>query len=290
MQFAIIGAIVSALGFGLANIVIKKALNNTSIAQTLLGSMLSGVFFLVLLVLFNGFTGNISWQMIVTLAILAIGEVALYLSLYKALEVSDVTVAVGIINTYPIVSTIVAILFLHEAVHFLTIVYILLLVFGAILISIDWADIKLNKFNKQSFSKGLPWALLSLLIHSIYFPSLGNVTSSGNWEIKLLIVKIFASIILFTWFVLIKRSKFVLTKNKILAGILLGLLEVVGWIGLSYASSNSIGLIAVIVALGSSAPLVTAIVARIYLKEKLHPFQYLGIIIVVVGLTLIALG
>lgn len=290
MQFAIIGAIISALGFGLANIVIKKALNNTSIAQTLLGSMLSGVFFLVLLVLFNGFTGNISWQMIVTLAILAIGEVALYLSLYKALEVSDVTVAVGIINTYPIVSTIVAILFLHEAVHFLTIVYILLLVFGAILISIDWADIKLNKFNKQSFSKGLPWALLSLLIHSIYFPSLGNVTSSGNWEIKLLIVKIFASIILFTWFVLIKKSKFILTKSKIWAGILLGLLEVVGWIGLSYASSNSIGLIAVIVALGSSAPLVTAIVARIYLKEKLHPFQYLGIIIVVVGLTLIALG
>lgn len=289
MEVAIIGALISALGFGFANIVIKKALSNTSISQTLLSSMLSGVFFLALLVLLQGTGGEVTTNLLLTLAGFAIGEVCLYLSLYKAFEEADVTVASGVISVYPIISTIFTVIFLNESIGYGKIFSIFLLVIGAILISIDWENFRTQRLSTNSFMKGLPWALLCLLIHAIYFPALGNLTSTGMWEVKLLGIKIFASMILIVLFVFIKRSEFVLTKEKVFAGTLLGLLEVIGWVGLSYASSNSTGIIAIIVALGSSAPLVTAIIARIYLKEKLNILQYLGILTVVIGLTLIAL-
>lgn len=289
MEFALVGALISAIGFGLANIVIKKALSNTSIPQVLISSMASGVVFLLILMAFVGFPQEISAQLILTLFVFAIGEVALYLILYKAFAVADVTVASGIICTYPIISTVITVLFLGETVSLLSASFITLLVIGAILIGLDWDKLKLKKLGKDSFIKGLPWALLSLIVHAIYFPALGNLTASGQWEFKLLGIKAFALIILAITYIVIKKSKFVLTKNKLIAGTILGFLEVLGWIGLSYSSSNSTGMIAIIVALGSSAPLVTAIIARVYLKEKLHFMQYIGIMIVVIGLTLIAL-
>ena len=289
MEVALIGALMSAIGFGLSNIIIKKALSNTSIPQILISSMISGVVFLLLLVLLSGFPSNVSIELIITLAIFALGEVCLYLSLYKAFDEADVSVATGILGIYPIISSVFTVLFLGDMIGVEKVGFIVLMAIGAIFIGLNWQEFKSKKLGLNSFMKGLPWALLSLLIHSIYFPALGNLTASGQWEFKLLGIKIFAVIILWIIFLAIKKSKFILTKGKIIAGTLLGFLEVLGWIGLSYASSNSTGMIAIIVALGSSTPLVTAIVARFYLNEKLHIMQYVGIITVVVGLTLIAI-
>lgn len=289
MEVAIIGAILSAVGFGLANIVIKKALSDTSIPQTLISSMVSGAVFLLVLVLFRGFPSEISSQLIITLALFAIGEVTLYLSLYKAFDAADVSVASGILSVYPIISTLYAVVFLEEQVSSSKVFFIFLLVIGAIIIGLDWNNLKTKKLGLKSFEKGLPWAIFSLFVHAIYFPALGNLTSTGEWEFKLLGIKVFAVIILLIIFLIIRKSEFKLTKDRIIAGTILGFLEIVGWIGLSYASSNSAGMIAIIVALGSSAPLVTSIVAKFYLKEKLNFMQYVGILIVVVGLTLIAL-
>lgn len=152
MEVAIIGALISALGFGIANIVIKKALSDTSIPQTLLSSMISGSAFLFLLVLINGFPNNISWQLIGTLALFAVGEVSLYLSLYKAFEAADVSVASGVISVYPILSTIFTVVLLKEGISYAKIGFILLMVVGAILISIDWSSIK----GKNSALRTLP--------------------------------------------------------------------------------------------------------------------------------------
>ena len=288
MEFALFGALISALGFGLANIVIKKSLSTASIPQVLLNSMVSGSVFLFILVLINGFPRDTSFNLFFTLALFAIGETCLYLSLYKAFEKADVTVAAGVISIYPIFSTIFTVLFFNEKITLLKVFFTLLMVIGVILISIDWTSIKTSKFGYNSFTKGLPWAILCLLIHSLYFPALGNLTSSGDWQFKLLGIKIFAIIFIFLIFVVFKKTKFEFTRNRLIAGALLGFLEIMGWVGLSFASSNTTGMIAIIIALGSSAPLITAIVAKYYLKENLHKMQYFGIVTVIVGLYLIA--
>jgi len=290
MTIVLIGAILSAVGFGIANVVIKKLLGNTSIPQTLLMSFGFGVVFLLILNLIQGFPSTeYAINLLPTLALFAVGEVALYLSLYKAFDVANVTVASSILGIYPVLSIFYAMVFFQEIVLPIKIGIIVLMVVGAVLVGVDFSGILKNGFDKKDLAKGLPWVLLCLLLHAIYFPALGGLTADSFWQFKLLGIKFFATLILFVIFFVIKKNNFVIDKVKVGFGALLGLLEVIGWIGLSWASGNTVGQIAIIVAIGSAAPLVTALFARIFLKEKLTWIQYAGVILIFICLTAIAL-
>lgn len=90
MGVPIIGASLSSLGFGLANIVIKKALAISSIPQTLIMSMAAGVLCLVpIIFIFGG--EQLTSAHLATALLFGAGETALYMTLYKALEKADVS-------------------------------------------------------------------------------------------------------------------------------------------------------------------------------------------------------
>lgn len=221
--------------------------------------------------------------MVLLFMVYAVGEVALYLTLYKAFDAANVTVAGAVLATYPIVSTVVAVLFLGEVVSLAQALLILLIVIGALVTGLDWNMILKEKLSRNAFVKGLGWVLICLCLHAIYFPALGNLTAEGSWETRLLGIKVFATIFLAIIFIFLKKERFVLTRKRLSIGFLIGFLEVLGWVGLSYGSNNSEGLIAVIVALGSSGIVITAIFAKIFLKEKIHIVQYFGILLVFLG-------
>jgi drug/metabolite transporter (DMT)-like permease len=250
--------------------------------------MVSGVIWLILLVLVGGLEQHISSSLLLTCLGFAIGEVCLYLSLYKAFEAADVTVAAGLVSIYPILSTAYTIIFLHEKLSAVKLLAVLMMVVGAIIVSLDWKKLRAEGLSKNSFVKGLGWVLVCLILHSIYFPALGAFTAHGNWETRLLGIKIFATLILFVLFFVVKRNKFAVSKDRIFYTGLLGFLEITGWVGLSYASNNSTGIIAIIVALGSTAPIVTAIFARIFLRERLQILQYCGIVLTIVCTVLLS--
>lgn len=279
------GGIISASGFGAANIVIKKSLASLTIPQTLMMSTLSGIFFLILVTLLAKVTESFTLGFFLAAGGLAILEVSLYLLLYKTYEVSNVTVATALISTYPIVATLFTVIFLNETLEGIKYIFILLMVIGVIVISINWDEVFKNKFDKKDLMKGLPWMFATMLIHTLYFPLLGEFTEQGSWEIKLLFIKIFSAIILFMVFFLVQRKKILPPKNKILSTSLLGLLEVIGWSGFSWASNSTEGQKAIIITALNSGAMVTAILAYIILQEKLSKLQYLGILIIVIGLT-----
>jgi len=284
-MIGLVGALVSSLGFGTANIVIKKSLSKLTIPQTLMMSTLSSAVFLIPVVLINKASDDLTQNAILTGILLAIMEISLYLVLYKAFEIANVSVATSMISTYPIFSAIVAILFLSEKLNLIKIGLIVLIVVGAILTSIKWGNVFKDGFDRNDLVRGLPWILLTIIIHAIYFPFLGQFTSSGSWEIRLLIIKMFASILIFSLFFLIQKKKITPPKNKIAFTSLLGLLEVIGWIGFTWTNSVNTGKTAIIIALQSSAALVTAVLAYIFLKERLSKLQYFGILLIIVCVT-----
>lgn len=290
MVIAILGAIISALGFGTANVVIKKSLGNHSIPQVLTMSMAAGAIFLGLLVLSKGILAGVQGDLLLTLMLFAIGEVALYLSLYKAFAASNVTVATALLSSYPVVATIITVVFLKEPTTLTRVGLILALVVGAIITGIDWNQVRKDGFDRRDLVKGLPWIILSLLAHAVYFPALSNLTAPGEWEFKLFGIKVFAVVLLFLIFGVIRRQKVTVDRYTARATTLLGFLEVVGWVGVSWASSASTGLTAIIIAIGNSSPLVTAILAFIVLKEKLSKLQYVGIAIMFASVILLALS
>lgn len=284
----ILGALISSLGFGTANVVIKKSLADLSSAQVLTMSTISGLISIGIFVAATGASDNLELNLFLAAAGLAILEVIFYLMLYKAFDSSNVTIATALINTYPIYSTVFAIFILGENIASYKYIGIVLMVIGAIVISIRWQEVFKNGFDTSDFSKGIHWIIIATAIHAVYFPLLGTFTSDGSWEVRLLLVKLFSAIYIFIIFALVLRKVIIPKKDKISFTSMLGLLEMIGWVGFSWATSNNNGETAVVIAILNSAALVTAILAYIFLKEKLSTVQYLGVLVIVAGLIVLS--
>jgi drug/metabolite transporter (DMT)-like permease len=284
-MIGILGALISAVGFGTANIVIKKSLSSLSIPQTLMMSTLSGAVCLLIFTLVSGGSEALTGALLIKAAVLAGVEVLLYLVLYKAFAVSNVTVATAVIGVYPILSTLFTVLVLSEPLAPHKFLFIALLVVGAIITSINWDDVTKDGFDKKDLVKGLGWMAGATLLHAVYFPFLGDFTATGSWPSKLLLIKIFSTVLLFIVFYVVKKQSVLPPKAKVPFTSLLGLLEVIGWAGFSWATNSSTGQTAIIIAALNSSALVTAVLAYLVLKEKLSKFQYLGILIIVASLT-----
>lgn len=281
----IVGAIISALGFGTANIVIKKSLSTLTIPQTLMMSTLSGAVFLALLSIVMKAQLSLTFSILMVGFLLAAAEVGLYFLLYKAFDVGNVSVATALIGTYPLLTTIFAVIALSETLPMLKYGFIGLMVMGGILTSIRWQDVLANGFDRRDLVKGLPWILAALVAHGLYFPVLGIFTAHEAWAVTLLLIKVFSAVILFCIFYLFKKQSILPPKDRVPFTSLLGLLEVTGWAGFAWATSSTEGQTAIIIAALNSLALVTAILAYFVLQEKLSFLQYVGITIIVVGLT-----
>lgn len=284
-MLGILGAIIGATGFGAANIVIKKSLSSLTIPQTLMMSTLSGSICLAILAILTRGFEPLSVFLLASAAILACGEVILYLVLYKAFEVSNVTVATAVSGSYPILSIFFTVFVLKEPLTLKTFAFICLLVLGAIITSIDWAGVVKDGFSKKDLVKGFGWIILMTLLHAIYFPLLGTFTATGAWQMKLLLVKIFSAILLFTIFYVIKKQQVLPPKELVPFTSLLGFLEVVGWAGFSWATNSTEGQTAILIGALNSSALVTAVLAYFFLNEKQSKAQYIGILLIVVSLT-----
>lgn len=287
---SILGAIIGATGFGTANVVIKKSLSSLTIPQTLMMSTLSGVVCLALFALFTNGYEPLTISLILTAGLLAGGEVLLYLVLYKTFAVSNVTVATAVSGTYPLLATIVTVFLFGEAVPFNKLAFIATLVIGAIVTSIDWNGVFKNGFDKKDLEKGFGWIVATTLLHAAYFPLLGNFTATGTWQMKLLLIKIVSALLLFIVFQLIKKQSVLPPVKLVPFTSLLGLLEVIGWAGFSWATNSTEGQTAILIAALNSAALVTAILAYFFLDEKLSKFQYVGILMIVASLTGLSAG
>lgn len=289
-MLSILSAFLGAFGFGTANVVIKKSLSSLSIPQTLMASTLSGIGWLFLFLLATRSGLLFSLQDLMLAAGLALAEVTLYLVLYRTFAVSQVSVAAAVSGTYPILAAIIATVIFKETIESQQWLGVLLLVVGALLTGVQWAGVMDGKLNGNELVKGWPWILATTLIHALYFPLLGQFMSVGSWETKLLLIKLFSAVILWLVFAVVRRERVLVPKEKLAFTSLLGLLEILGWVGYSWATSNSAGQTAVLIAVLKSATLVTAVWAYFVLNEKLSKVQYLGITLIVAGLSWLSLS
>lgn len=289
-MLSILSAFLGAFGFGTANVVIKKSLSSLSIPQTLMLSTLSGIGWLFLFLLATRAGLLFSLQDLMLAAGLALAEVTLYLVLYRTFAVSQVSVAAAVSGTYPILAAIIATVIFKETIESQQWLGVLLLVVGALLTGVQWAGVMDGKLNGNELVKGWPWILATTLIHALYFPLLGQFMSVGSWETKLLLIKLFSAVILWLVFAVVRRERVLVPKEKLAFTSLLGLLEILGWVGYSWATSSSAGQTAVLIAVLKSATLVTAVWAYFVLNEKLSKVQYLGITLIVAGLSWLSLS
>lgn len=207
-----------------------------------------------------------------------------YLFLYKSLQVGTVSLVSPLCATYPVITVVLSIVMLGEKPNFLQLLAVVLMIMGTIATAIDFSEIKKSKINLAT--KGLGYAAISVVSSGILFVVLGLLVKELGWFAPIFFMKLLVVIYLGLYFG-IKGERVILPARR-LAGIIVAVAVLEAAAFLSYGLGAEVLLNSLVVPISSTYPLVTILLASIFLREKITATQYFGIALIIGGITLAA--
>lgn len=279
----IIYALAAALFSGLTSVFAKSGINKeSSLLATFIRTIVITLFLFVV-VLFKGNLNDVfslDKKTILFLILSGISNTLLWICYFKALDLGTVSKVTPIDKTSIILTLILSSIFLHEKITIIKVLSIIFILIGTLL------TIK----SKKEDSEDNKWILYAFL--TAVFTSTTTVISKIGIEstntnlitfLRTIVVLILLTIIT------ISKKKFKdikkLNKKNYLFIILSGISTSLSW--LFYFASLSLGEASVVFPIEKLSLVVSILVSTIFLKEKLNKKQILGIIIIVIGTSLL---
>jgi drug/metabolite transporter (DMT)-like permease len=256
--------------------------NAATLGVSALGTLLFTIIFL-----FNH--GSVHWNLVGILYSVAAG-ISLELGLlvfYRGLDAGPVNLVSPISSAYPLVSLLIILLIFGGSLKPLEIVGIVIVVIG---IAIASGILNTNK-SERRLSKGIIYALLTVVIWGIAYALVGKSVASLGWQ-KATLVNFYAGLaILPIALTIIVGKQFwkginrniVKDKYIITAAITQSLGGVVFNIGVSHTTSS-----AVITAISASYPALTIFLALKGLKEKAKTVSLIGAFTTIIGIVVLS--
>ena len=243
--------------------------------------------------LFNENSFKILWSNLIILLLAGITQVIAIVNFYKSMKIGEIAIVTPISASYPIV-TVSLMLLLGSKLSFLSIIAIFILIIGIILTSIDIRKIK-NLYK----TKGVKESLVALLLWGVYFfvmnicgndvDFLGINFPKTHYRAMFFYTTVINGLFMIAYALYKKGmpNKKDLTKNTILFFIITTIIYSVAWLVVTYGIT--VGNTAIITPISSIYPMITAVLAIIFYKEKLVFNQKIGIFTILLGLILISL-
>jgi len=204
----------------------------------------------------------------------------------KALRSGMVSIVSVITAGYPAIAVFLAIAILGEALSIKEIMGVLLVILAIIFLALPQRA-KIAKEKKSgSSTKWLFWSIMAFIFWGIWaIPS--KMAIEGLGESDFIFVDGLTMIVVWIplWLV-IEKGKMSMDLRKISFSTIAGILASVGTISLFLAIAN--GQVSIVTPLTSIYPLVTILLARIALKERLNWLQFLAIALGIVGIVMLA--
>jgi drug/metabolite transporter (DMT)-like permease len=224
-------------------------------------------------------------QNIPILILIAAFQVVAYLAFYKGLEKAEVSLVSPIGAAWGLIVAVLGVIFLKEFLKFSQLLAIGLIVVGIILLSINIGDlVRSKKINllvgvKEGVIAMIGWGLSLFLL---VFPS-----KDLGWFLPTLIFRFFVITIL-VGYIIASKKRFISSKKSFTVLLLLaiGFFDIGGFFAYSFGISGSQA--SIVAPIGSAFALVSVVLARIFLKEKVDKNKLAGVLAVVGGLVLIS--
>ncbi len=277
-------ALLSALFFGVAQVFIKKGFTSLSPLWNIIFEALIVLLLFVPVGLITGVSFPISLATLGAICLITF----LYSFFYYAIEKGQISLSGTVFATYPVFTIFFAYFFLREEISLLQWSMIVAILLGIVLLSYTKGT-RIDVKNKKNMI-WLSWALLGSATTG-FGDFFAKVTLSDVSIGTYIFLFPFAYILstLFFWALdkkgrkLPKKLTPPLLKNTGIGVLLLCL----GILSLTYALST--GSASIVSVVSSSYIALSAVLAYIFLKEKLTPRQIIGIIFVCVGVVAIGL-
>ncbi len=198
---------------------------------------------------------------------------------FKAMEQTTVSLATAIAKNYFLVTIAISVILFNESLSFLQWIAVLMIISALILLSLE------RKEKKFLIEKGTIFALLTVFGWGTYFALIKPIVLELNpFNASMFLESaIFFMILIYS----LLTKKEIKLKEKQANLLLFGsaVLLVIGSIAYNFSIALiGASLTAIVVA---PTPVLTSVLARIFLKEKLSKTKYLAIIVSVLGLVLL---
>lgn len=228
---------------------------------------------------------HISALAIILSTIAAIIYAAGYLFFFKGFEIGNVSIVAATMNLWAVFTMLFAFIFMGQRLSTIQTVGVLMIISGATLASLNWSDIRNQKFQ---LSAGVKEAILGAFFFGVFWNISEIISEEIGWLFTTLFVKFGIILFLLIFSFLVKRQinlSNVATQTKYMV-VLMGIIEAGAVALVNYGLT--IGDAILITPIASALSIVTITLAIIFLKDRVTRIQGLGIITAIVGIILTA--
>lgn len=285
---AIVYALFSALFGGMQPVLLKKSAIRAK--PTIITFLKSGTSFLVLLLFITFYMP--SWFSHVTLKLLLlvsitafIGPIVAWYFYVRAMKSLDITVVHPLVNSYPAISILLDLLFFGIVPKIVSVLGFVLILIG--LYYMHTSDKKRKTGEKYALFFALItaflWGINTFLFKIILFQIPPIVMTLLRAFFAMLFLLIFNTFV-FKYSIL-KEIKKVIIHEVIFAGIAGDFLSM-----FFFFLAIKHGMLYIVLPLSATSPFMSALFARIFLKENIDTLRISGIVFIVIGGILVGLG
>jgi len=273
--------IAGMLGWGLYDFLGGVFAKQIGSFKSLFWSQLAGLVSVGLLAFVFAPIFNISGLAILLIAIAAILYSAGYLFFFKGLEIGNVSIVAVAMNLWAVFTMLFAFLFMGQRLSGIQTLGVALILAGVALASLNWNDIKNQRFQ---ISVGVKETVAGAFFFGIFWNVSEIVSEEIGWFFTTLFVKLGIILFLLIFSFFTKRaiglaSVPAKTKSMLLA---MGIIEAGAVAAVNYGLT--IGDAILITPIASALSIVTIGLAIIFLKDKITKLQTLGIITAILGI------
>ena len=229
---------------------------------------------------------NVPILVIILFPIAAIVYSAGYLFFFKGFEIGNVSIVAATMNLWAVFTMLFAFIFMGQRLSTIQTLGVLMIISGVTLASLNWSDIRNQRFQ---LSSGVKEAVLGAFFFGIFWNISEIISEEVGWLLTTLLVKFGIVLFLLLFSFLVKREiglKKIAAKTKSTI-ILMGIVEAGAVAVVNYGLT--IGDAILITPIASALSIVTITLAIIFLKENVTKLQGFGIIIAIIGIIVTAL-
>jgi bacterial/archaeal transporter family protein len=254
--------------------------------KSLFWSQLAGLISIFLLAIVFKSSVNVPVLVIILFLIAAVLYSAGYLFFFKGFEIGNVSIIAATMNLWAVFTMLFAFTFMGQRLSALQTLGVVMIIFGATLASLNWSEIRHQRFQ---LSAGVKEAVFGAFFFGIFWNVSEIISEKVGWLLTTLFIK-FGIILFLIFFSLLVKQEIGLTKTPTKTKyivLLMGVIEAGAVALVNYGLT--IGDAILITPITSALSIVTITLAIIFLKDKVSKFQGIGIITAIVGIIVTAL-
>src|SRR3989442_4939056 len=228
---------------------------------------------------------GISFELVLTLVAASIVNFFAFIFLYRGLHRGVVSVVAPIAYSYPIITTIFAVVFLGVMLSGLRTLALAAVILGVILLSTRFSELS-RYVRGEGLVKVMPGvdsAVVAAVSFGTVYVVLGFVTPLVGYFLPVLFLRGLGGVFGFTFAPLLKQDVRPTRDVMTLTILVMGILETVGLLSFNLGVSFGSATLPVVTALSRTGGAFATTYAMCSFREKMEPIQLVGILLSIAG-------